>query len=422
MDFLYTAVAILGSPLWLYRLLRTGKWRTDWLGRFGYCQRAHDDHGHQRTLLIHAVSVGEVNSIRLLVEKLRQKVDGLRIVVSVTTDTGILRAHQLYDTDCSVVRYPLDWSCCVERFLDEVRPDGVALVENEVWPNFIRSCVRRSIPVGILNARLTEHSFSWYRRSGSIARGMYSRLAKVAAQTEADARRFSELGTPRVAVCVYDTMKWDTAEIVDEVAGVDELATAMGINRTRPVVVLGSTGDSEEKLLLEALGKKLDPKVQLVFVPRKPERFDEVARILGPDVARRSRSSGALRGISDDGRIFLIDTMGELRKAYALADVVVVGRSFNGWGGSDPIEPVGLGCPVIIGPDHQNFSDVVAALVAGDGLVVAQTADQAAEHVNLLLANRQQASDLADKGRQVIRERQGATDRYAHLVLEMIGV
>ena len=143
MDFLYTAVAILGSPLWLYRLLRTGKWRTDWLGRFGYCQRVHDDHGHQRTLLIHAVSVGEVNSIRLLVEKLRQKVDGLRIVVSVTTDTGILRAHQLYDMDCSVVRYPFDWSCCVERFLDEVRPDGVALVENEVWPNFIRRCVRR---------------------------------------------------------------------------------------------------------------------------------------------------------------------------------------------------------------------------------------------------------------------------------------
>ena len=99
MDFLYTAVAILGSPLWLYRLLRTDKWRTDWLGRFGYCQRAHDDHGHQRTLLIHAVSVGEVNSIRLLVEKLRQQVDGLRIVVSVTTDTGILRAHQLYDMD-----------------------------------------------------------------------------------------------------------------------------------------------------------------------------------------------------------------------------------------------------------------------------------------------------------------------------------
>ena len=422
MDFLYTAVAIMGSPLWLYRLLRTGKWRTDWPGRFGHCQMAHDGRAHHRTLLIHAVSVGEVNSIRLLVEKLRQQVEDLRIVVSVTTDTGTVRAHQLYDMDCSVVRYPFDWSCCIERFLDEVRPDGVALVENEVWPNFMRSCVRRSIPVGVLNARLTDHSFRWYRRSGPIARGMYSRLTKVAAQTEADARRFYELGTPGGAVCVYDTMKWDTAEVVDEVAGVDELATAMGIDRTRPVVVLGSTGDSEEKLLLEALGRNLDLQVQLIFVPRKPERFDEVARTLGPNVTRRSRPSGALRGIPDHGRIFLIDTMGELRKAYALADVVVVGRSFNGWGASDPIEPVGLGCPVIIGPDHQNFSDVVAALVAGGGLVVAQTADQAAEHVNLLLANRQQASDLADKGRQVIRARQGATDRYAHLVLGMIGV
>ena len=334
----------LTSPVWGYRLLRTGKWRTDWSGRFGHGDTL--EHDHRKTLLIHAVSVGEVNAISKLVDLLHtQAPDSLRIVVSVTTDTGTARARQLFEPTHRVVRFPLDFGRCVKRFLDRINPDVVALTELEVWPNFVNECTDRSVPVCVINGRLSARSFRRYRRLTPLIRQAFAKLTAVAAQTDEYAPRFVALGTPPDRVRVLDSMKWDTADVidgsaVDAVPGSAELARAMGIDRNRPVIVAGSTGPGEEKLLID----QCPANAQLVLVPRKPERFGEVAS-LAPGIPRRSHHSDTAPSPSpsQNRRLFLLDTMGELRKAYALADVAIVGRSFLGQYGSNPMEPIASG-------------------------------------------------------------------------------
>jgi 3-deoxy-D-manno-octulosonic-acid transferase len=201
-------------------------------------------------------------------------------------------------------------------------------------------------------------------------------------------------------------MKWDTVRLVDQVNGAAELATAMGIDGTRPLVVAGSTGPGEEERLI----RERPQEVQLMLVPRKPERFGEVAN-LDPGMIRRSlRPDG---GEGSGGDLFLLDTMGELTKAFSLSDVAIVGRSFVPLGGSDPIEAVALKKPTIIGPRHENFRDVVAALDQAGGIRVT---DQPMAVVRELLANPEEGRAMGERGREVIRNRQGATERHLQLL------
>jgi 3-deoxy-D-manno-octulosonic-acid transferase len=425
LDVAYAVGAVLTSPVWGLSLLRTGKWRTDWRGRFGHvgekagkqesgtASTAQSDKEGNKTLLIHAVSVGEVNLIRNLVDHLARTQPKLRIVISTTTNTGFARATQLYADSHRVVRFPFDFSGMVGRFLDAIRPDAVALTELEVWPNFMQACVKRDIPVAVINGRLSTRSFKGYRKLRPVLRKMFASLSFVGAQTEDYAQRFRHMGVPADRVKVLDTMKWDTARIVDRVEGADELASEMGIDRGRPLIVAGSTGKDEEWMLIDACTYE---GVQLMLVPRKPERFDEVAA-LTPDMVRRTKPTAL--DANSERVLFLLDTMGELGKAYSLADVVIVGRSFNGWGGSDPIEPVALGRPTIIGPDHHNFSDVVAALKAGGGIIVAK---KPVDGLTELLNSPEQRAELAKRGREVILSRQGATKRHADMLLKLLSV
>ncbi|GAB4195670.1 MAG: lipid IV(A) 3-deoxy-D-manno-octulosonic acid transferase [Phycisphaeraceae bacterium] len=411
LDIAYAIGAVVSSPVWGLSLLKTGKWRTDWHGRFGHVGDPAREACRQPgkvNLLIHAVSVGEVNLIRQLVALLSESHPELNIIISTTTNTGFARATQLYAEKHVVVRYPLDFSSAVGRFLDAIRPTVVALTELEVWPNFTQACVKRGIPIAVINGRLSERSFRGYKKLRPVLRPMFARLDAVAAQTEAYAERFRYMGVPRDRVHVLDTMKWDTARVLDRVEGADDLARDMGIDHEKPLIVAGSTGPGEEALLIGAR----PPDAQLLLVPRKPERFDEVAR-LSPDIVRRTAPG---QGNPQAG-LFLLDTMGELGKAYSLADIAIVGRSFNGWGGSDPIEPVALGKPTIIGPDHHNFADVVQALQAGDGLLVTRNPDQAIEE---LLASPARRAELAKHGREVILSRQGATQRHGEMLLNLL--
>ncbi|MCC7146712.1 MAG: hypothetical protein IT443_09720 [Phycisphaeraceae bacterium] len=420
-DIAYALGLAVLSPVWGYRLWQTGKWRTDWSARLGRTPAPPPDQTKPdgvRTLLFHAVSVGEVNLIRQLVAQLQNE-PNLQLVIATTTDTGLARAKALYSQRHRVVRYPLDFSFAVRRFLDAIRPDAVALVELEVWPNFVSQCTQRNIPVAVINGRLSDRSIKRYRWIVSLVRGSFAQLKAVGAQDQRYAQRFVEMGVPQDRVAVLDTMKWDTADTADDVPGSAALAQALGIDRNRPLVVLGSTGEGEETQLTAALTHACPPDVQFLIVPRKPERFDEVAAA-HPGIVRRTRYPDGANRPPDGQRYFLLDTMGELRKAYALADVVLVGRSFNGWGASDPIEPAALGKPTLIGPSFQNFTDVVHALAAGQGIIQTQNPQAAAATTAQLLSDRTAAADLGRHGRQVVLARQGATRRHAQLLLAML--
>jgi 3-deoxy-D-manno-octulosonic-acid transferase len=407
-DLLYAVGALVSSPVLVVGLLRSGKWRTDWKGRFGRTTPL-PAHPHP-TLLLHGVSVGEVNATRDLLARLEAPgAPPVRVVISATTNTGFERARSLYGDRHPVVRFPFDFSWMMGRFLDAVRPDAVVLMELEVWPNLAQECRQRGIPLVVINGRLSDGSFGRYRWARRWVEPMFQDLAAVAAQTEEYAERFRDLGTPRERVRVTDTMKWDTAKLVDEVEGARELGAAMGIDPRKPLVVAGSTGPGEEETLIR---EKPDG-VQLLLVPRKPERFEEVAR-LAPDMVRRT---AVMEGGAPSVELFLLDTMGELTKAYALADVVVVGRSFAPLGGSDPIEPVALGKPTIMGPRHENFREVVAALAEGGGIRIT---DRPMEVVRDLLEDPEKGRAMAEAGREVIRLRKGATVRHVRLIHEVL--
>jgi 3-deoxy-D-manno-octulosonic-acid transferase len=235
-DFIYLLVLAVSSPLWVVRLVATGKWRTDWAGRLGACP-VRPAKGATRTLLIHAVSVGEVNAIRQLVAQLQATHgSGLRLVISTTTNTGTARAAELYGQDHQVVRFPFDFSWAVGRFLRAIQPDAIALVELEVWPNFMAAARRRKIPVAVINGRLSERSFKRYRLIRRWMQKAFAGLAAASVQDDAYRNRFIGMGVPPEHVHVEGTMKWDTAVLADTVEGDEALARSMGIDRSRPRV------------------------------------------------------------------------------------------------------------------------------------------------------------------------------------------
>jgi 3-deoxy-D-manno-octulosonic-acid transferase len=273
----------------------------------------------------------------------------------------------------------------------------------------VAASTRRGVPVCVVNGRLTQRSSRRYAPLGRLLRPTFRRLRFVAAQNEAYARRFEALGVPRERILVTGTMKWDTAEIADSVEGAEDLAAILGIDRTRPLVVAGSTAPGEHELLRDAVPEG----VQLLCAPRRPEWFDQAAEAL-PSCTPRSDP----RGPSPTGR-YLLDSIGELRRAYALADVVVIGRTFGALHGSDMMEPVALGKAVIVGPAVSDFADTVEALLAGDGIVQTDAA-RLRETLRSLLEDPRRRHELATSGRKVIRAHQGATERTARLILSTV--
>lgn len=411
-DLIYTVAAVVSLPVWLIRLIRTGKIRTDWAGRFGRVSTCTTKSSRPR-LLFHAVSVGEVNAIRRLVSELEEDYE---VVVASTTNTGYRRSADIYGPKRQVVRYPFDFSPAVSRFLNAVEPDAVILVELEVWPNFLRICRRRDIPVVVVNGRLSARSFARYRRIRPIIAPMFRSLKAVGAQDADVANRFIALGTKPERVVVQGTMKWDNATIEDAAADSDELAKSFGIDRAKPIVVAGSTADGEESLINEAV----PPDVQLIVAPRKPERFDVAAAALGPDVIRRTECTGNSQKPSPDRTRFLLDTIGELKSAYALADLVIVGRTFGDLYGSDMIEPIALGKATIVGPRTSDFESIMSELLAGDGIVQIESRADLKPTVARLLNDESARRGLGDRGREVIRRNQGAVGRHAQMIRRVV--
>lgn len=433
LDLAYALGAAVLSPVW------ARKARGGWAQRLAREVDVAPARAGAKRVVLHAVSVGEVNTLRGLVSLLRPHVD---VVVTTTTDTGLARARALFggEEGCAsagggagggaglhavqVARYPLDFSASVARFLDVVRPDAVALVELEVWPNFVGACERRGVPVAVINGRISARSFGRYEKVKRLLRPTFARLALAAAQDEAYARRFAALGVPEGRVRVTDTMKWDSVPLdgADE-GGARALARALGVRGDRPLIVGGSTAEGEEALISAAAPEA----AQVLCAPRKPERFEEAARAMGSGCVRRSARAAA-SGASEvgpgepspSGR-YLLDTIGELRAAYALSDVAVIGRTFAPRRGSDPIEPAALGKPVVCGPDYRNFESVTHALASCGALRVTDAPGLPAV-LRELLDSVDLRRTMGEAGRACVRSRRGATARHAGLILEMVGI
>jgi 3-deoxy-D-manno-octulosonic-acid transferase len=410
LDLLYGLAVCIGWPYLLYRRWKRGPSGTPLGEYFGYVpSRSVSAH----CVWIHGVSLGEINATRTIVEELRRRMPETAIVISSTTQTGLARARALYPRHV-VFRFPLDFSFALRNLLYRVRPSIVVLMELEAWPNLIEVTSARGIPVIIANGRLTEErSVRRFNRPviRRVARRMFGRIRWVGAQDATYASRFIELGVPAERVHITGSVKYDAAEVTDTIAGQDELAEGMGLDRTQPLWVCGSTGPGEEALVLDAYGRLLQdhPDLQLAIIPRKPERFEEVAELIVQRLyACLRRSSGAPttpRGVLEPRPVFLGDTVGELRKFYALATVVFVGRTLVPMGGSDVMEVAGLAKPIIIGPHPDNFREAVNWLLAEGAL---------------RQRHPERREQMGQAGRQAILARRGATRATVDRILELL--
>jgi len=423
-DLVYAAAGIVLGPWVVYRMVREKRYRRGWAHRFGQVSRREPS---KKCIWIHAVSVGEVNATRTLVEKLREESGDVEVVISTTTDTGFARASTLYGGEHVVFYFPLDFSFSMLRAFGRIRPSICLLMELEVWPNFVDTAGRLNVPVVVVNGRITERSCSRYRIIRPIAARVFGKVTLVLAQTDEYARRFVEIGVPAEKVVVTGSLKYDTASVGDKVEGADRLAAQLGISKNDRIWVAGGTGNDEEKILIEVYKRLISQErfkdVRLAIIPRKPERFDEVARLMadaGLDFVRFSSIKGADKTISGRPAVILGDTMGDLRKFYSLATVVFVGRSLVPMGGSDMIEAAALGKPCVFGPHAFNFTQTVEALLANQGAVEVKSGVELQSAMEKILSESDFAAQIGRNAQDTIRKGQGATARTVTEIAKLL--
>jgi 3-deoxy-D-manno-octulosonic-acid transferase len=425
-DLLYLLAVGLGWPFLLYRRLKRGPSGVPLSELMG---RVPSRPVSARCVWIHAVSLGEVNATRTLVTELRTRSPDTVVVVSATTRTGLARARQIYP-NLVTFRFPLDFSFAIRRVLTKIRPSIIVLMELEVWPNLVEVAEQEQIPVIIANGRVTEEkSMRRFRQPvlRHVARRMFRKLRWVGVQDERYAQRFVELGVPAERVTVTGSVKYDAADIADRLDGQDALAQAMGLDPDKPVWVCGSTGPGEEAQILVAYEQILAhvKDLQLAIIPRKPERFDEVAALIverGYACLRRSTGAPVVpQGVVEPRPVALGDTMGELRMFYALATVVFVGRTLVPMGGSDVMEVAGLAKPLIVGPHTENFAEAVNLLASEGGCRQISSAEALTGAVLDLLRHPQRAAKMGQAARAAIVSRRGATELTVDEILDRVG-
>lgn len=422
-DCVYLLAAFAITPTLVYRMVRFGRYRAGWSNRFGRITRK--DPALKKCIWLHAVSLGEVNAAKTLVEELENRFGDFEIVISTTTDTGFARATAVFGANYKVFYFPLDLSFTMRRAFLGIQPAVCILMELEVWPNFVLIANQLHTPVIVVNGRMSDKSFSRYKKIKPLTKEIFRRLTLVLAQTNEYAQRFIEIGCLPKKVFVTGSLKYDTAQITDKVEGADILVEQLfgKIENQKSKIknvlwVAGATGNDEEQILLDVYKNLREQfsNLRLAIVPRKPERFNEVANLIkqnGFDLIRYSDIKNENQQSSivhqSSSVVILGDTMGDLRKFYSLAAIIFAGRSLVPLGGSDIIEAAALGKCTIFGPSTYNFQQTADALLAAQGGIMVKDKQELLETMQKCLNEPDFTEKIACNGQNVIRKNQGAT-------------
>ncbi len=407
---LLLACALLVSlPWWALQVVRLGKYRAGLSERLGFVPLRLRPQARPGSIWIHAVSVGEVLAISHLVGELKKIVPQRPLFVSTTTATGQALARERFG-EARVFFMPLDFGFAVRAYLGLLRPSLLILAETELWPNLLHLARKRGSSLAIVNARVSDRSFPRYRRFRRLFAPVLSEVDLFLAQTEEDARRLREIGAAAERVKVSGNLKFDVRSAPNSPIK-EDLRRALG--KDSPVIVCGSTAEGEEELLLQAFQEVLKkcPAAAMVLAPRHPERFDRVANLITEKRLGLVRRSSFVPTSPVRGRVFLLDSLGELASVYALASVAFVGGSLlSGVGGHNILEPAQHGVPVLAGPYTANFREIVSIFERGGGVRIVAAENLVGEFLRLL-ADGEERRKLGQRARQLFLENTGATER-----------
>jgi len=420
-NLLMTIGVIVFSPLIFVKVILTPKYRRRFAGRLGFGPGPETGIASSAVprIWVHALSVGEVASVRTLVRELRRAYPEGVLFFSATTLAGedFARATFGHDVDF-FVSSPLDLLWSVRRIVSRVRPDLFVLVETDFWANILAELGRMGVSCLLVNGRISERSFRSYRRLRCFFLPLFDSFRYLAMQTEQDAENMRRLGVEAGKLRVLGNLKYDSVR-PDGQAGAMERAT-LGIPPKARLWVAGSTHPGEEEVLFEALSRLVSPFPDLVLVvaPRDISRGAELRRLAtryGFAAGCRSESASFVPGV------LILDSLGELASLYSLCDLAFVGGSLVPERGHNPLEPAVYGKPVFFGPHMEDFAEISRDLLAAGAAGQVRHSEEMAAFVSRLLVDDSCRNRMGDMGKKMLAAREGVTARHLALISEVLG-
>ena len=412
-------------PLFLFKALAHGKYIAGFRQRLGSVPAVSG----KPVIWLHCVSVGETQAARPLAARLKQQFPHHALVVSTITLTGQNLARNVFRTQAeSVFYFPFDWRWSVRRALKAINPVAVLIMETELWPNFLRECKAREIPVALVNGRISRQSYGRYALIKFFLRRVLASLSIAVMQSEADAERLQHLGMPNEKLFTAGNLKFDADAGSDLTDTTTEIAQRFGLHSDVPLLLAASTHEPEEKIILESF-KQLRTKqeVRLMIAPRHPERFNEVASLIQNSGLSWTRRMNLPEPSDSDAAVILLDTIGELPATYSQAAVVFVGGSIVDRGGHNVLEPAAAGTAVVTGAHTHNFHAIVNLMAEAGALVQLPPAQgtsmaipQIAKAFAELLASPEARAELGRRAKKLVSENQGAADRTVELIAPLL--
>jgi 3-deoxy-D-manno-octulosonic-acid transferase len=424
MYFLYNLLLFFSLPLLLFS---PRKRLPSFLARLGFFTLGT----LKKPVWVHAVSAGEVLSVKTLIAEWKARFPEEQIVLSTITATGQRVAPKGSGID-ALIYFPFDFPFAVARVLNQVDPRLVIVAETEIWPNFLLACHKRSVPVFWINGRISDKSYPRYRLIQGFLKKVFSHYAAIGMQSEADCRRVISLGADPAKVFSMGNLKYD----IDLSKTVLPERLQKQLAALQPLWIAASTMPSEEGFVLESFRqlRERHPDLTLMIAPRHPERFDEVARLIqksGFQCLRRSQMEKGAEGISPpsppyqggqnaNAPVFLLDSLGELAATFAFADLVFVGGSLVPHGGHNILEPAFFSKPILFGPHMENFREISSRFLEAGAAIAVQSPDRLAAEAHTVLTTPSLAASLGRNAKQIVASNRGATMRVIDLVQEAV--
>ncbi|MFK7910743.1 MAG: 3-deoxy-D-manno-octulosonic acid transferase [Akkermansiaceae bacterium] len=409
---------VFAFPAWLVKMWKRGGYGTGLLERFALFKCSSADEPKD-VIYVHAVSVGEVLIGLKLIAAMLEKDEAQRIVIAATTSTGHAVAREKSPKSVRVIYSPLDFNFIVRAVFRRFSPQQIVLIESEAWPNLLRIAQKKNVPVAIVNARLSARSEARFRKFNFLIKPVINMVSNIGVQNQADKDRFSGVGVEAKKLHVTGSIKFDPSggqipQKRDEFHDVlDDFGNEHGAGR--PVLLLASTHQGEEKILAEAV-KKSGADVILVIVPRHAERRMEVIadlKLVGYEPLMKTQYISKLQ---HENACLVADTTGELRDWTAHADFVVIGKSWLGEGGQNPAEAIAAEVPVICGPNMGNFQPLVSQLCERDAIFMPGSSEALIELLPSLVSGEVDLITMSSHAKDVLNSHQYAIEKTLELL------